>query len=132
MKHLVPPFYIGRILTAEDMRKPARRPLSRSTIASKGGIGRISSGGLPDRRRSVGRDASFGRKEARIPMKMFVNLYSPDNRSFEVAPHNRHKLSRCPSCDEEDLAAESAALGSINPWQFLLACPRRSLSTLYG
>src|SRR5229473_8116077 len=26
------------------------------------------------------------RKEARIPMKMFVNLYSPDNPTFEVAP----------------------------------------------
>ncbi len=26
------------------------------------------------------------RKEARIPVKMFVNLYSPDNPTFEVAP----------------------------------------------
>jgi PilZ domain-containing protein len=26
------------------------------------------------------------RKEERIPFKMFVNLYSPDNPTFEVAP----------------------------------------------
>jgi PilZ domain-containing protein len=26
------------------------------------------------------------RKESRIPMKMFVNLYSPDNPTFELAP----------------------------------------------
>jgi len=38
---------------------------------------------LPARRRSVGRDAPFVRKEARIPVKMFVNLYSPDNPTFE-------------------------------------------------
>jgi hypothetical protein len=31
-------------------------------------------------------DALSSRKESRIPIKLFVNLYSPDNPTFEVAP----------------------------------------------
>jgi hypothetical protein len=31
-------------------------------------------------------DAHSSRKETRLPVKMFVNLYSPDNPTFEVAP----------------------------------------------
>ena len=31
-------------------------------------------------------DALASRKETRLPIKMFVNLYSPDNPTFEIAP----------------------------------------------
>jgi len=41
-------------------------------------------------------------------------------------------VATAPELWRRGLAAESAAFGSIDPWQFLLACPRRSLSTLYG
>jgi len=80
----VPPFSLVGF-SRRDMRRPAHGPLSLSTLLQKAAK-RIATVGPPGRRRSVGRDALFVPKEARIPVKMFVNLYSPDNPTFEVAP----------------------------------------------
>src|SRR6266849_10670545 len=61
--------------------------LSISTIASKGRKGRIATVGPPGPKEQRWQRRPFlCRKEVRIPMKMYVNLYSLDNPTFEVAP----------------------------------------------
>jgi PilZ domain len=47
--------------------------------------GRISNAWRPARGRFLGNAPLSGRKEPRIPAKMFVSLYSPDQPSFELA-----------------------------------------------
>ena len=72
------------------------------------------------------------RQELRIPMEKFVHLHSSDNSAFEVTSTIDIRSHGVRVVTKRSWRPESKNFGSINVRRSLLACPCRSLSTLYG
>jgi hypothetical protein len=63
------------------------------------------------------------RKEVRVPLKMFVNLRSSDSPSSEIAPIIDISCHGARVCDQEELAARSTVVDSIDPWKSQISWP---------
>ena len=78
------------------------------------------------------------RKEVRIPMKMFVNLCSPDNPSFEIAPtidiscHGARVLTKTSWQPDQELSVRSIR-GNLNSRARVVHCqPYTDTSFIVG